>query len=82
MVKLNRGQNGFKECMSTEVNIIRLKQCVHSLQYDNYKRKDKISKRYILFIDLKTAFDSVNLKKLIEKLIKKTNSYAYNRYFD
>ena len=36
MVKLNRGQNGFKECMSTEVNIIRLKQCVHSLQYDNY----------------------------------------------
>ena len=71
MVKLNRGQIGFKERMSTEVNIIRLKQCVHSLQYDNYKRKDKMPKRYILFIDLKTAFDSVNLKKLIEKLIKK-----------
>ena len=63
MIKLNRGQILFKERMNTEVIIIRLKQCVHSLQYDNYQKKDKIPKRYILLIDLKTEFESGNLEK-------------------
>jgi len=65
---LNKGQIGFKEGMGCEVNIIRLRQLAHDVQYDGYDRKSKMEKRYILFIDLKTAFDSVNLVKLIAKL--------------
>jgi len=70
-VKLNIGQIGFKERLGTEVNIARLRQKLHSLQYDNYDRKKKLPKRYLLFVDLKTAFDSVDLDLLIIKLQKK-----------
>ena len=70
-VKLSTSQIGFKERMGTEVNIIRLRQVVHNLRYRNYDRKSKMKKRYLLFVDLKTAFDSVNLKRLIVKLRKK-----------
>jgi hypothetical protein len=67
-VKLNTSQIGFKERMSTEVNIIRLRQLIHNLKFDNYNRKIKLNKRYLLFVDLKTAFDSVDLSILINKL--------------
>ena len=67
-IKLSSSQIGFKERMSTEVNIIRLRQVVHNLRFDGYDRKSKMKKRYLLFVDLKTAFDSVNLPLLIEKL--------------
>ena len=70
-VKLNVAQLGFLQRMSTEVNILRLRQRLQSLQYEKYDRKKKLPKRYILFVDLKTAFDSVNLEKLIVKLKNK-----------
>ena len=70
-VTLHHSQIGFKERMGTEVNIIRLRQVLHSLQYDNYNRKNKMPKRYILFIDLKAAFDSVR---------KITNKTPYKKY--
>jgi len=70
-VKLSTSQTGFKERMGTEVNIIRLRQAVHELRYGDYNRKSRMKKRYLLFVDLKTAFDSVNLPRLIVKLVNK-----------
>ena len=70
-MKLNNNQIGFLRGMGCEVNIMRLRQLVHDLKWENYERKKKMEKRYLLFIDLKCAFDSVPLIKLIKKLHKK-----------
>ncbi len=40
-----------------------------------YNRKKKIDKKYILFIDLNAAFDSVSIPNLINKLINKKVSF-------
>ena len=69
-IPLNMGQIWFKRRMGCEVNIIRLRQLAHDVQYDDYIRKKKMGKRFILFIDLKAASDCVSLVKLIDKLRK------------
>ena len=70
-VKLNINQIGFLQGMGCEVNILRFRQTVHDLRYLNYKRNKKMEKRYLLFVDLKCAFDSVSIPILIKKLIIK-----------
>jgi hypothetical protein len=70
-LQLNTSQIGFRKGLSTEVNILRLRQRLHDLRYTGYDRKSKMKKRYILFIDLKQAFDCVDYPKLILKLITK-----------
>ena len=70
-VCLNPAQLGFRERLSTELNILRLRCRLHSLQHDDYNRKTKLPKRYILLVDLSEAFDRVNHKILVEKMIKK-----------
>jgi hypothetical protein len=70
-VPLNKAQLGFREKLSTELNILRLRDRTHKALYHNYDRKKKLRKIYILFIDKKQAFDRVNQKILIDKLKKK-----------
>ena len=70
-VKLSQAQLGFREKLSTELNILRLRSRLHSLQYNNYDRKKKLPKRYILLVDLSEAFDRVNHQLLVDKMIKK-----------
>ena len=67
-VKLHLNQTGFLRGMGCEINILRFRQLVHNLNYNEWSRKVKMKKRYLLFIDLKCAFDSVPLIKLIKKL--------------
>ena len=70
-IPLNKAQLGFREKLSTELNILRLRDRAHKALYENYDRKKKLKKIYILFIDKKQAFDRVNQKILVEKLKKK-----------
>ncbi len=69
--KLNQAQVGFTERMGTEVNLLKLKTTVHELKYRNYNRKKKLSKIYLLFIDFKAAFDTVDHAILVEKMRSK-----------
>ena len=68
---LNPAQLGFREKLSTELNILRIRSRLNSLQYENYDRKNKLPKRYILLVDFSEAFDRVNHKILVEKMIRK-----------
>ncbi len=70
-VPLNKAQLGFREKLSTELNILRLRDRTHKALYQNYNRKKKLRKIYILFIDKKKAFYRVNQEILIDKLKKK-----------
>ena len=70
-IKLNKAQTGFREKLSTELNILRLLQKTHDIKYTNYNRKGKMPKRYILFIDFTMAFDKVTFGILIKKMIAK-----------
>ncbi|MFM7851446.1 MAG: RNA-directed DNA polymerase, partial [Flammeovirgaceae bacterium] len=70
-VLLNKAQLGFREKLGTELNILRLRTRAHQTLYENYDRKRKLKKIYILFVDLKQAFDRVNQEILIKKLVKK-----------
>jgi hypothetical protein len=77
-VILNKGQLGFREKLSTELNIMRLINEVYKLNYTNYDRKSKFKKRYLLFIDFKQAFDSVDHNILIDKIKYKLPDYVVN----
>jgi hypothetical protein len=70
-VQLNRAQLGFRERLSTELNILRLRCRLHKLQYESYNRKTKFPKRYILLVDLSEAFDRVNHEILLRKMKEK-----------
>ena len=74
-LKLNNNQIGFLQGMGCEINILRFRQNINDLRYLDYNRKKKMDKRYILFIDLKAAFDSVSIPTLIKKLINKKVSF-------
>ena len=70
-VPLNRAQLGFRERLSTELNILRLRCRLHQLQFEKYDRRTKLAKRYILLVDLSEAFDRVNHQILLKKMVKK-----------
>ena len=60
---INKKQIGFIKGCGTELNLLRLRQRV----YDIKKVKTKFTK-YLLFIDLKNAYDKVDHKRLFLKL--------------
>jgi hypothetical protein len=62
---------GFREGLSTELNIMRLLDKMSYLKMKGYIGNKKMEERYILFVDLRQAFDSVNHEKLIYKLLNK-----------
>ena len=64
---LDRSQTGFREGLGCEVNILRL---IESLRNMRDNKKDKKKKLWSLYIDEKSAFDSVNHIILFEKLEK------------
>jgi hypothetical protein len=71
-VKLNQAQLGFRDRLSTELNIMRLRSKIHSMQVEyttGFKKKPP--KRYILLVDLSEAFDRVNHEILIRKMREK-----------
>jgi hypothetical protein len=66
----HKSQIGFLKGMGCDVNIMRLRQ----RYFDTVHRcdpEDRKSEKYIFFIDLKAAYDSVNHKILFQKLSKK-----------
>jgi len=65
-IKICKAQLGFVKGLGCDVNIMRLRQRV----YDHKFLRTKEEKN-IIFIDLKVAYDSVNHKKLFEKMKKK-----------
>ena len=60
---INKKQIGFIKGCGTELNLLRLRQRV----YDIKKVKNCFPK-YLLFIDLKNAYDKVDHKRLFNKL--------------
>ncbi len=70
-VKLSKSQLGFRERMSTEMNIMKLIHKMSYLKKKGYTGNKKMEERYILFVDLRQAFDSVNHERLIVKLLNK-----------
>ena len=60
---LSKKQTGFIPKLGCEVNLARLRQRVHDVLEED-------DQSYLLFIDLKNAYDSVNHKKLFEKMRK------------
>jgi hypothetical protein len=69
-LKLNKAQIGFVERMGAELNIIRLRDHYRKLK-EKPKPRGKSSKSYLLFIDLKQAFDAVRHPILVKKLLAK-----------
>ena len=56
-------QIGFVKGLGCDVNIIRLRQRVHDLTLLRTKEE-----KYVFFIDLKAAYDSVNHINLFQKM--------------
>ena len=71
IVPLNKAQLGFREKLSTELNILRLRDRTHKALYKNYDRKKKLKKYTFSSLKTKKAFDRVNQEILVEKLKKK-----------
>jgi hypothetical protein len=65
-ITINKAQVGFVKGLGCDVNIMRLRQRVTEAK--DLKTKDE---KYVFFIDLKAAYDSVNHSRLFEKLKKK-----------
>jgi len=65
-IKIYKAQVGFVKGLGCDVNIMQLRQRVYDLKFLRTKEE-----KYIFFIDLMAAFDSVNHKKLFEKMKKK-----------
>ena len=61
--KLNEGQTGFRQGMGCEINLLRITEYIQ-LKYE--KREEK--ELWTLFIDLKSAFDTVNHDILFKKM--------------
>jgi len=66
LIKICKAQVGFVKGLGCDVNIMRLRQRVYDLNFLRTKEE-----KYIFFIDLKAAYNSVNHKKLFEKMKKK-----------
>ena len=66
----HKSQIGFLKGMGCDVNIMRLRQRTQDA-LDSRDIKDLKKEKYILFIDFKAAYDSVNHKRLFDKLSKK-----------
>ena len=62
---MDKSQTGFREGLGCEVNILRL---VDSLRYMRENRTKEQEKLWSLYIDLKSAFDSVDHEILFKKL--------------
>ena len=58
-------QIGFIKGCGTELNLLKLKQKIHDV-----KKERNMFNKYLVFIDLKNAYDKVIHKKLFEKLYK------------
>ena len=64
---LERTQTGFRQGLGCEVNILRL---VETLRYMRDNKDNKKQKLWSLYIDEKSAFDTVNHVILFEKMEK------------
>jgi len=71
-----KGTVGFVKGLGFDVNIMRLWQRVYDLKFLR-KKEDK----YVFFIDLKAAYDSVKNKKLFEKMKKKGYNKILSKWF-
>ena len=60
---INKKQIGFIKGCGTELNLLRLRQRVHDI-----KKVKNFFPKYLLFIDLKNAYDKVDHKRLFNKL--------------
>ena len=60
--RLSQDQIGFREGMGCELNILRLAETL------KWRIKSGMKENWVLFIDLKSAFDKVNHDYLFEKL--------------
>lgn len=65
-IKISKCQVGFVKGLGCDVNIMRLRQRVYDLKMLRTKEE-----KYVLFIDLKAAYDSVNHKRLFSKMKEK-----------
>ena len=65
---ISNKQVGFRNCVGTETNLLRLRQRSSDLK-SNLKNKKGV-KGYLFFIDLKNAFDNVNHETLFQKMEK------------
>ena len=62
-IKISKEQVGFVKGLGCDVNIMRLRQRVYDLKFLRTKEE-----KYVFFIDLKAAYDSVNHRKLFVKM--------------
>ena len=62
-IRTNKAQVGFVKGLGCDVNIMRLRQRVYDLKFLRTKEE-----KYVFFIDLKAAYDSVNHRKLFSKM--------------
>jgi len=67
--KLNRNQYGFMKNISTDECKRELIKTTHDLMFRKFREKDRPK---LLFIDVKSAYDSVNRTKLYDILVKKS----------
>jgi hypothetical protein len=65
-IEIHNGQIGFVKGLGCDVNLIRIRQKTYEVK--RLKTKDE---KYIFFIDLKAAYDSVSHRKLFRKLLNK-----------
>ena len=65
-IKISKAQVGFVKGLGCDVNIMRLRQRVYDLKFLRTREE-----KYVLFIDLKAAYDSVNHRKLFSKIENK-----------
>ena len=63
--RLERNQIGFRYGLGCEVNIMRLVESLRTLRDFN---KNSTQKTWSFFVDLKSAFDSVNHRLLFQKM--------------
>jgi hypothetical protein len=60
---LNPCQTGFKEGLGCEVNILRIVENLQARQHDG-----EVKNTWVFFLDLKSAFDTVDHRILFEKM--------------
>ncbi len=65
-IRISRSQIGFVKGLGCDVNIMQVRQRVNDRKFLRTKKE-----KYVFFIYLKAAYDSVNLKILFKKMEKK-----------
>ena len=69
--KIHKNQTGFIPLLGTNINILKLQDVINKLRsIDNNKINSNRSTKYLLFIDFKAAYDSVDHRILFKKLEK------------